>query len=74
MIRFTVFKSLEEGKGFAAIHFTKVYGYVPVTVAERSKACTVFARSEAGIVGSNPKQGLDVLCVWAFSVFMLSCV
>jgi hypothetical protein len=24
----------------------------PVTVAERSKACTVFARSEAGIVGS----------------------
>jgi hypothetical protein len=26
----------------------------PVTIAERSKACTVFARSEAGIVGSNP--------------------
>jgi hypothetical protein len=25
-----------------------------VTVAERSKACTVFARSEAAIVGSNP--------------------
>jgi hypothetical protein len=25
-----------------------------VTVAERSKACTVFARSEAGILGSNP--------------------
>ncbi|PNF20358.1 hypothetical protein B7P43_G12827 [Cryptotermes secundus] len=34
----------------------------PVTVAERSKACTVFARSEAGIVGSNPTQGMDV-CV-----------
>jgi hypothetical protein len=33
---------------------------VPVTVAERSKACTVFARSEAGIVGSNPTQGMDV--------------
>jgi hypothetical protein len=32
----------------------------PVTVAERSKACTVFARSEAGIVGSNPTQGMDV--------------
>jgi hypothetical protein len=32
----------------------------PVTVAERSKACTVFARSEAGIVGSNPIQGMDV--------------
>jgi hypothetical protein len=27
---------------------------------ERSKACTVFARSEAGIVGSNPTQGMDV--------------
>jgi hypothetical protein len=32
----------------------------PVTVAERSKACTVFARSEAGTVASNPTQGMDV--------------
>jgi hypothetical protein len=32
----------------------------PVTVAERSKACTVFDRSEAGIVRSNPTQGMDV--------------
>jgi hypothetical protein len=31
-----------------------------VTVVERSKACTVFARSEAGTVGSNPIQGMDV--------------
>jgi hypothetical protein len=31
-----------------------------VTVAERSKACTVFARSEAGTVGSNLNQGMDV--------------
>jgi hypothetical protein len=35
---------------------------VPATVAERSKACTVFARSEAGIMVSNPTQGMDVLC------------
>jgi hypothetical protein len=34
--------------------------YMPVTVAERSKACTVFARSEAGTVASNPTQGMDV--------------
>jgi hypothetical protein len=34
--------------------------YVPVTVAERSEAYTVFARSEAGIVVSNPTQGMDV--------------
>jgi hypothetical protein len=33
---------------------------LPVTVAEQSKACTVFARSEPGIVGSNPTQGMDV--------------
>jgi hypothetical protein len=32
-------------------------------VAERSKTCTVFARSEAGIVGSNPTQDMDVLCL-----------
>jgi hypothetical protein len=38
----------------------------PVTVAERSKACTVFARSEAGIMGYNPNQGFDVWCVFAF--------
>jgi hypothetical protein len=39
---------------------------IPVTVAEGSKACTVFARSEAGIVGSYPTQGMDVWCVYAF--------
>jgi hypothetical protein len=38
----------------------------PVTVAGRSEACTVFARSEAGIVGSNPTQGMDVWCVCTF--------
>jgi hypothetical protein len=42
----------------------------PVTVAERSKVCTVFASSEAGIVSSSPKQGIDV---WYVSV-CLFCV
>jgi hypothetical protein len=32
----------------------------PVTVVEMSKACTVFALSEAGIVCSNPTQGMGV--------------
>jgi hypothetical protein len=32
-------------------------------VAEQSKACTVFARSEVGIMGLNPIQGMDVWCV-----------
>jgi hypothetical protein len=39
---------------------------MPVTVAERSRACNVFARSEAEIVVSNPTQGMDVWCVCAF--------
>jgi hypothetical protein len=33
---------------------------MPVTVTERSKACTVFACSDAGIVGLNPTQGMVV--------------
>jgi hypothetical protein len=45
---------------------------LPVTVAERSKAWTVFARSEAGIVDSNPTQGIDVWCVYVF-ILCLCC-
>jgi hypothetical protein len=37
---------------------------VPITVAARSKAWTVFARSNPGIVESNPTQGMDVWCVF----------
>jgi hypothetical protein len=38
---------------------------LPITVAARSKASTVFARSNAGIVGSNPTWGMDVrLCLF----------
>jgi hypothetical protein len=45
-------------------HFTD--GRTPWTGDQRSKACTIFARSEAGVVGSNPTQDMDVwyvLCV-----------
>jgi hypothetical protein len=41
--------------------------------AARSKAWTVFSRSNAGIVGSNPTQGMDV-CLCVYSVSVLSCV
>jgi hypothetical protein len=34
--------------------------------AERSESCTVFARSEAVIVGSILTQGMNVWCVYAF--------
>jgi hypothetical protein len=36
------------------------------TVAERPEACIVFARSEAGIMGSNPTQCIDVWYVYEF--------
>jgi hypothetical protein len=54
--------------------FKMVYRYfpgrfhqLPITVAARCKAWTVFARSNTGVVGSNPIRGMDVcvrlLCV-----------
>jgi hypothetical protein len=46
---------------------------MPITVAARYKARTVLARSNAGIVGSNLTQGMDV-CICVYSVFVLSCV
>jgi hypothetical protein len=42
----------------------------PITVAVRSKARTVVVRSKAGIVGSNPTQGMDV-CERSFCVCVL---
>jgi hypothetical protein len=44
-----------------------------VTVAARFKAWTIFVRCNAGIVGSNPIQYMDV-CVCVYSVFVLSYV
>jgi pyruvate carboxylase len=44
----------------------------PITVAARSNALTVFARSNAEIVGSNPLEAWMSVCV--YSVFVLSCV
>jgi hypothetical protein len=46
----------ENYKTFSVIYYQKT----PVTVAERSKACTDFALSDAGIVGSNLTQGMGV--------------
>jgi hypothetical protein len=50
------------------------YGFrQPITVAARSKASTVFARSNTGIVGSNPTRGMDV-CLHLFCVCVVLCV
>jgi hypothetical protein len=52
---------------------SKMYNLIlPVTVAERSKACTLFARSEAGIMGSNLTQGIYVWYVYVF-ILCLCC-
>jgi hypothetical protein len=48
---------------FNVISFIKL----PITVAARSKTWTVFARSNAGIVGSNPTQDMNV-CVYSMFV------
>jgi hypothetical protein len=39
----------------------------PITGAARSKTWTVFARSNTGVMGSNPTRGMDV-CVRLFCV------
>jgi hypothetical protein len=54
------------------IIFGSKVGNMPITVAAWSKAWTVFARSNAGIVGSNPTQGIDV-CVRLFCLCCSVC-
>jgi hypothetical protein len=53
----------------------RLYSIVPVTVAECSKAWTVLDRLDAGIVGSNPTQDIDVYgYVYVYSMSVLPCV
>jgi hypothetical protein len=42
----------------------------PIVVAERSRARTVFARSNTAIVGSNPTEEWMFVCV--FCVYIVS--
>jgi hypothetical protein len=46
---------------------------MPITVAARSKAWTIFARSSTGVVGSNPARGMCV-CIRLFCVCVVLCV
>jgi hypothetical protein len=46
---------------------------MPIILAVRSTARTVSAHSNAGIVGSNSSQGMDV-CVRLVSVCVVLCV
>jgi hypothetical protein len=45
----------------------------PVTLAERSKAWAVFARADAGTVGSNLTLGMDVDCLCCVCIFLCFC-
>jgi hypothetical protein len=59
------------------VYFLKYRVYVSVwefNAGHGSRAWTVFARSDAVIVGSNPTRGMDVYMFVRFSVFVLSCV
>jgi hypothetical protein len=42
------------------INYITVKLSLSVPMAKRSKASTVFGRSNIGIAGSNPSQGMDV--------------
>jgi hypothetical protein len=73
------YKSLKPSKSYSLdfrdYNFILAESYnSPITVAARSMAWTVFALSKAGIVASNPTQGIDICIVCLYSVFMLSCV
>jgi hypothetical protein len=46
---------------------------MPITVAARSKAWTVFARSIAGIMGSNPTQRHECLCTFSLCLYCFVC-
>jgi hypothetical protein len=60
--------------GIVRLRTTETEGFFTlITVAARSKAWTVFVRSNTGIVGSNPTQGTDVY-VRLFSVCVVPCV
>jgi hypothetical protein len=56
---------------FKTIYILVIYRK-PITVAVRSKARNVFARSNTGIVGSNSTKGMDV-CVHIFCVRVVLC-
>jgi hypothetical protein len=48
---------------------------MPVAVAEQPKAWSVFARSDYGIVGSNPIRDMVFGCVYdLFCIYVVLCV
>jgi hypothetical protein len=66
-------KSQKNGENYAARRFMRVVCRLAITVAARSKAWTVFARSDTGVMGSNPTRGMDI-CVRLFCACVVLCV
>jgi hypothetical protein len=59
---------VDHGRFFSFLIHTQL-----ITVAPRSKAWTVFARWNTGVVGLKPTRGMDV-CVRLFCVCVVLCV
>jgi hypothetical protein len=55
------------------LHLFTIHILRKIIMAARSKAWTVSAPSNAGIVGSNPARGMDV-CVRIFCACVVLCV
>jgi hypothetical protein len=51
---------LSTGTTLPYLYVYYVCVFVPVSMAERSKACAVYDRSNIEITGSNPASGMDV--------------
>jgi hypothetical protein len=51
-----------------ALWIVLVMSAMPITVAARSKAWTVFVRLNTEIMGSNPTRGIDCLCAFLLCV------
>jgi hypothetical protein len=53
-------KGPEKTLEYKKLRFSEEMERLPVSMTERSKASTVFGRSNIGIAGSNPTRGMDV--------------
>jgi hypothetical protein len=65
-------KSYPHQNSVSTLYFLILVAFLPITVPARSKAWTVFAGSNIGIVGSNPTWGMDV-CVRLFCIYVVLC-
>jgi hypothetical protein len=66
-------KTQQAGNGLAgSVVICKVWRLaMAITVATRFKAGTVFARSNTGVMDSNPTQGMDVFVALFFLCIVL---